>query len=109
MRIGHQDRFYVVVDPTPECELADIFFACDFHDLELQIKGGLSHERRPAIFTERADGEREAERRLAAMKAVQVMLETSETKIATKLQLLGPGGEVILDVDLPGASEACRD
>ncbi len=108
MRIGHKDRFYVVVDPTPESELADIFCACDFHDLELQIKGGLSHAMRPAIFTDRDEAEREAEIRLAAMKAVEVLLATPEAKAATKLQLLGPGGEVVLDVELPGASEANR-
>ena len=52
MRIGPDDKFWVVVDATPESEMGDILFETTLRGLDLQFKGGLSMEQNPTIFTD---------------------------------------------------------
>ena len=52
MRLGPTDRFWVVTDPTPESEEADIVFETDLVGLERQFRGGLTAAHHPALFTD---------------------------------------------------------
>lgn len=64
MRIGPDDKFWVVTDPTKESELEDIVFQTTLRGLELQFKGGLTIAANPTIFTEEDEARIEARQRL---------------------------------------------
>ncbi len=57
MRLGPDDKFWLVVDPTKISTLADILFETTLRGLELQFKGGLTAAENPTIFTEKAEAE----------------------------------------------------
>lgn len=81
MRIGQDDKFWVVTDPTPESEQADICFEASLRDLERQFKGGLTAGHNPTLFTDRREAEVEAVGRLVAMRVARV-LRHSKTRDA---------------------------
>ncbi|MBU1951126.1 MAG: hypothetical protein KJ927_20610 [Candidatus Eisenbacteria bacterium] len=66
MKYGVDDRFWLVVDPGPESEEADILFEASLRSLDLQFKGGLTMDRNPTLFTDRKEAEIEAFGRLMA-------------------------------------------
>jgi hypothetical protein len=66
MRCGPNDKFWMVIDPTPRSELADVLFETTLRGLALQLAGGLSMDRNPTMFGGREEARREAEQRLAA-------------------------------------------
>ena len=78
MRYETDQKFWVVTDPTPESELADIFFAASLRDLELQFRGGLTCEHNPTLFTERAEAEADAQKSLEARDAAIAVLRNVE-------------------------------
>ncbi len=45
MRYTADYAFWVVLDPTPTSEMADICFAATLRDVEQQFRGGLSCDR----------------------------------------------------------------
>ena len=68
MRLNTDDTFWLVTDPTSLSELIDICFATTLRGLELQFRGGLTAAQNLTLFTERAEAEREAGRRLQALR-----------------------------------------
>ncbi len=77
MRYGPDDKFWVVTDPTPESEIADICFETTLRGLELQFKGGLTVAQNPTMFTDREEAEHEADLRLSAMNASQEIVRAA--------------------------------
>lgn len=73
MRIGPQDRFWLVTDATPESTLGDVLAEVTLGELELQFKGGLTIADNPAIFTDEDEAEQEAQRRLVAVKTAELI------------------------------------
>ncbi|MBN1458350.1 MAG: hypothetical protein JXA57_02355 [Armatimonadetes bacterium] len=64
MRYGPDDKFWMVIDPTPISQLVDILFETSLRDLELQFRGGVTADRNPTLFSDWAEAEREARGRL---------------------------------------------
>jgi len=111
MRFKPDDTFWVVTDATPDSTLADVCFETSLRGLELQFRGGLSIDRHPTIFTERAEAESEGEARLALLRTAQAVAERAAKAIASarvdqglgdaaRVQILGRDGAVLLDADL---------
>jgi hypothetical protein len=102
MRYGPDDKFWVVTNPTPESETADILFQASLKDLELQFKGGLTMDQHPTLFTEKA--EIEAYGRMVAMRASRAIArrvaEGKPLKGAHRIEVLDENGKVIFDADL---------
>jgi hypothetical protein len=108
VRIGPEDRIYVVTDPTPRSELGDILSEGNLHDLELQFRGGLTCEQRPTIFTNHSEAEKDAKRRIAAVRAIQAILASDQGRAAAKVQLVGIDGDVVFEADIAGATKGNR-
>jgi hypothetical protein len=104
MRYGPDDKFWVVVDPTPVSETADILFQASLKDLELQFKGGLTMVQHPTLFTEKAEAEIEAYGRLVAMRASRVIAqqaaEGKPLQGAHRIEVLDGNGKVLFEADL---------
>ena len=71
MRFCLDDKFWVVTDPRPESELGDVCFESSIRNMALQFKGGLSLDDNPTVYTDRAEAEREARRRLKIIRALR--------------------------------------
>lgn len=50
--VGMPETFWVVVRPTPNSELGDICFACDFRRFALQVRGGLDVDAIVGIYAD---------------------------------------------------------
>lgn len=104
MRYGPEDKFWVVTDPTPESETADILFQASLADLERQLKGGLTMAQHPTLFTEKAEAEIEAYGRLVAMRAslaiAQRAAEGKPLEGAHRIEVLDGNGKVLFEADL---------
>ena len=74
MRYGPDDKFWMVTDPTPESEMGDICFETTLRSLALQLKGGLTIEQNPTIFTDHDAAVAEASRRHFAVRALRAAL-----------------------------------
>ena len=86
MRLDIDDRFWIVVNPTPEGPENNIVLGTSLRHLKRQFEGTLPMDRNPTLFTDENEARTEALGRLAAMRA--------STAIRDRLR----GGE---DVDLP--------
>jgi hypothetical protein len=64
MRLETTSPFWIVEDPGPDSELADICWQTSLAGLLLQFRGGWTTERRPTLFTDRAEAEAEARMRM---------------------------------------------
>ena len=105
MRFGVEDKLWVVVDPQPTSELADVMFEASLRDLELQIKGGLTMDENPTLFTDKAEAEVEAYGRMVALQATQAIARSGvgeRLQEAARVEIIGPDGEVLFAADLPG-------
>ncbi len=103
MRVGPDDKIWVVVDAKPSSEMADVLFESTLRGLELQFKGGMTMDEHPTVFDDKAEAEQEARRRLMVRKVAEVVgAETSKRLPAavTRLQLLDADGKVVLDQDI---------
>ena len=104
MRYGPDDRFWVVTDPTPESETADILFQASLKDLELQFKGGLTVAQHPTLFTEKAEAEIEAYGRMVAMRASRAIArrvaEGQPLKGTNRIEVLDGNGKVLFEAEL---------
>lgn len=104
MRFGTEDKFWVVIDPTPNSKLEDVVFQASLKDLELQFKGGLTIEENPTLFTEQCEAEIEAYGRLTALRAAQAIARSgagSKLQNATRLEIYDADGTVVFETDLP--------
>ncbi len=111
MRFGPDDTFWVVTDATPDSTLPDVCFETSLRGLELQFRGGLSSDRHPTIFTDRAEAEAEAQARLLAVRSARALADRAANAIAvapgaaalvdaSRVQILSPDGCVLLAADL---------
>ena len=73
MRINLEDKFFVVIDPTPLSTLGDICFETTLRGLELQFRGGLKLDLNPTIFTEKREAELDACGRLLALQVARAL------------------------------------
>jgi hypothetical protein len=69
MRIGQKDAVWIVTDPGPLSEMADVLRELTLADFELvirgyQMTGELFADRDGTIYTERKEAEKDARRRL---------------------------------------------
>jgi hypothetical protein len=103
MRYRPDDKFWVVVDPTPVSELGDVLFETTLHGLELQFKGGLTMAQNPTIFTDHQEAKYEAFGRLTAMRAAQAVLragrENPETRV-DRIEIYGADGTLVFEANL---------
>lgn len=107
MRIGTDERFWVVVDPEATSVTADVCFESSIRGLEAQFRGGLSVSENPTIFTDREEAEREAKRRLAARDVARLLSKGTEVELPPggRVQILDPAGEVLFSYTAPGGGE----
>jgi hypothetical protein len=103
MRYGPDDKFWVVVNPTPVSELGDILFETTLHGLELQSEGGLTMAQNPTIFTDHQEAKYEAFGRLTAMRAAQAVLRAGRENPETRVDLIeiyGADGKLVFEANL---------
>jgi hypothetical protein len=97
MRFGPDDRFWVVVDPTPESEEGDCVFEASLRKLDLQFKGGLTMDRNPTLFTDESEARIEAFGRMTASRASQAIRDRlsggEDIELPIKIEVHGAGGE----------------
>ena len=65
---GIPETLWFVVSPTPNSELGDICFECDFERFALQIRGGLDEQKIVGIFADGGEAKELAERLLRAIQ-----------------------------------------
>jgi len=75
---GIPDTFWLVTSPTPNSELGDICFACDFERFALQIRGGLDEKTIVGVFADQVEAVELAEKLL---QAIQQPPETPDVRI----------------------------
>ena len=105
MRLDTDTPVWLVVDPTsPRSELADCCVEATLRKLELQFRGGLTCEQRPALFTDRKEAETEAFGRLTAMRAAEAIAEQARKGILAagpcKVVIHGPDGRVVFEAEV---------
>jgi len=104
MRFGPDEKMWVVTDPGPHSELGDVLFEASLRDLELQFKGGLTMDKHPTLFTEKAEAKIEAYGRMVAMRASRAIAQrAAEGKPfdgAHRLEILDGNGKVLFETDL---------
>jgi hypothetical protein len=103
MRYGPDDKFWVVVDPTPVSELGDVLFESTIRGLELQFKGGLTMAQNPTILTDEQEAKYEAFGRLTAMRAAQAVLRAGRENPATRvdrIEIYGADGKLVFEANL---------
>ncbi len=105
MRLGTDTTVWIVVDPSPHSELADICFEGSLRKLELQFRGGLTCEQNPTLFTDRQEARIEAYGRLTAMRAAEAIAEQARAGILTgpcKVVIHGADGRVVFEAEVGG-------
>src|SRR5262245_1000367 len=103
MRLDTDDPIWVVTDPTPRSELADICYQSSLAKLRLQFLGGLTAEERPTLHTDQAEAERDARSRLVPVlvaEAIRSAAQPGSLRGARRVQLLDETGGVVLETDL---------
>ena len=75
---GLPESLWFVTGPTPNSELGDICFECDFERFALQIRGGLDEKQIVGIFADEAEAKELAEKLL---RAIQQPSEEPDTRI----------------------------
>ncbi len=104
MRIGPDEKLWVVVDPKPTSTEADMCFRASLRDLELQFRGGLTMAENPTLFTDEREAKMEAYGRLTAMRVAQHIVrcaaEGRPLEGATRVEIIGPDGQVVFAADI---------
>ena len=104
MRLGPDDEFWIVTDPTPESQMGDIVFEASLRRLELQFKGGLTMDRTPTLFTDRKEAEIEAYGRLVAARAAKAIARRiragDRAELPDRIEILDGQGNVLFEADL---------
>jgi len=71
MKIGPDDKFWLVCDATANSVLEDICFEASIRSMELQFLGGLTMDSNPTIYTSKWDAEKAAKKRLKAAEFIE--------------------------------------
>ena len=104
MRFGPNDKFWVVMDTTPDAINGKNVFQASLRDLELQFKGGLTMAQNPTLFTDEKDARMEAFGRLTAMRAKRAIeQQVAEGRIhglPQRLEILDGAGKILFEADL---------
>ena len=103
MRFGPRDKFWLVRDPSPFSELADVLSEVSLVELEQQFRGGLTLAENPTIFTNRVEAETEARTRLLARRVAQAVMRGGGgegLRSAKTLELLDEDGKAVFKADL---------
>ena len=104
MRYGPNDTFWLVTDPTPTSEFGDVLSETTLAGLRNQFAGGLTMAQHPALFTERAEAEREAQGRWVAMKTAETIASrAAEGGVfdgARRITVMDEQGTVIFETEL---------
>ena len=104
MRIGPDDKFWVVIDPTPNSTIGDVLFETTLHGLELQFKGGLTSAARPALYADEAEAEADALGRLKLREIANILeklhVRGSLAPVA-RIQLLDTDGNQLNAAEIP--------
>lgn len=99
MRFGPDDRFWLVVDPTPESEVGDCVFEASLRKLDLQFKGGLTMDRNPTLFTDENEARIEAFGRMTAARASRAIRDRlrggEDVELPLKIEVHGADGETL--------------
>jgi hypothetical protein len=99
MRLGLDDQFWLVTDPTRESEEGDCVFETSLRKLDLQFKGGLTMDRNPTIFTRENEARVEAFGRMTAMRASRVISDRlrsgEDVDLPLKIKIHGADGEIL--------------
>jgi hypothetical protein len=53
--LGLPETFWIVIRPTPDSDLGDICFQCDFEQFACQVRGGLHEDSILGIFAREQD------------------------------------------------------
>ena len=64
--VGMPERFWVVTSPTPNSEMGDICFSCDYRQFALQVRGGLDENAIVGIYANEQDAKATATKLIAA-------------------------------------------
>ena len=109
MRFDPDTKFWVVTNPGPESEMADICFATSLRGLERQFKGGLTMAENPPLFTDKREAEIEGYGRLLAARAAGAIMRRepgSRAREVTRIELLDGDGKLLFEADLePGGEQ----
>ena len=100
MRIGPRDKFWMVIDPTADSVMADICFETTLEGFVLQLKGGLTMDRHPTIFTNETEADVNAFGRLVAMLAYEAIARQENAGVflgADRILVLDEDGEVLFE------------
>ena len=80
MKIGPDDKFWVVTDASADSVLEDICFETSLRGLELQFRGGLTMDMNPTIYTSKWDAEKAAKKRLQLGKVMEQLRAKRENR-----------------------------
>ena len=108
MKFEPDDKFWVVLDPTPYSEIGDILFEASLRELELQFKGGLEMDRNPTLFTDRKEAKDEAFGRLTMMRAFRLIFQSKDKsllKAGLRLVIFDEADQVLFEEDLQGVAD----
>ena len=104
MRIGPDDKLWIVTDSGPESTEGDILFEASLRELATQLKGGLTMDEHPTLFTDKREAQLEAYGRLTAMRASQVIARGvvgGDSKYVSRVEIYGKDGQLVFEADLP--------
>ena len=76
MKIGPNDKIWVVCDATANSIIEDICFEASLRGLELQFRGGLSIDSNPTIYTSKEEAEKAAKKRLKVAELIHKIRNT---------------------------------
>ena len=76
--VGLPETLWFIVSPTPNSELGDICFECDFERFALQIRGSLDERKIVGIFADEGEAKELAEKLL---RAIQQPTEEPDVRI----------------------------
>jgi len=104
MRLGPDDKFWLVTDPSTASEMADVLTETTLTHLVLMFKGGLTMEEHPTLFTDKAEAKIEAFGRLTAVRAARAIADRiaagDRLDRAQRLEILDGEGIVLFATDL---------
>jgi hypothetical protein len=104
MKIGTDQKMWVVVDPQPASGLSDVCFEVSLRELERMFRGGLTCEENPTLFTDGEEANANAHKRLLAREAAVAIVrqvdEAEGLEGVDRIQLLDAKGTVTLTLTL---------
>ena len=104
MRIGPDDKFWVVLDPSPHSSIGDVLFETSLLGLERQFKGGLTSASRPALYINEGEAETDALGRLKLREIANILQNIhvrGNLAQVSRVELLDAAGNRVDSAELP--------